>query len=242
MDTIPVLIGFDPREQIAFDVCRYSLLKRSSIPLHVRGLKQDPLRTAQLYRRRWEWRGGQRVDLIDDRPFSTEFSFSRFLVPALCQYEGWAIFVDCDFLFLADVAELLPHLDDTKAVMVAKQMHIPAEEVKMDGCEQTKYRRKNWSSFMLFNCGHESTKRLTPAVVNGETGSWLHQFQWCRDEEIGEVPPQWNWISGLTQGQPKAVHYTIGGPWFADYMDVDWSKEWLDELARMKGRNQKEAA
>ncbi len=242
MDTLPILIGYDPREQIAFDVCRYSLLKRSSVPLHVRGLKQEPLRHAQLYRRSWEWRAGQRVDLIDDRPFSTEFSFSRFLVPALCQYEGWAVFVDCDFLFMADPAELLPLLDDSKAVMVCKQLHVPRETVKMDGAAQTKYQRKNWSSFMLFNCGHAATRHLTPAVVNNSPGSWLHQFQWCSDSEIGEIPAQWNWISGVTEGKPKAVHYTTGGPWFADHMSVEWAKEWLDEMARMKGLVKKEAA
>lgn len=228
-DTLPVLIGWDPREATAADVCRHSLLTRSSVPLYVRMLKQEGLRVAGLYRRQWEWRGGQRIDLIDDLPFSTEFSFSRFLVPALMGYEGWALFCDCDFLFMADVAELLPLMDDSKAVLVAKQSHVPTEAVKMDGCAQSQYRRKNWSSFMLFNCGHPSNRRLTVKAANEEFGSWLHGFHWLEDHEIGAIPPQWNWIEGVTEGEPKAVHYSSGGPWFASHQSVAFAAEWLRE-------------
>ena len=240
IDTLPVWIGWDSREEVAGDVCRHSLLKRSSVPLYVRFLKQEPLWEIGLYKRHWEWRAGQKVDLIDDRPFSTEFSFSRFLVPALQQYEGWALFCDCDFLFLADVAELLPYMDDSKAALACKQKHEPAETVKMDGQAQQRYHRKNWSSFVLWNCGHPSNKRLTVRAVNEEFGSWLHQFHWLADEEIGEIPPQWNWISGVTEGEPKAVHYTTGGPWFAGHESVRFAAEWHREYAAATSR--KEAA
>jgi len=238
--TLPVLIGFDPREAVAFDVCRHSLLRHSSVPLYVRALRQEGLRLAGLYRRQWEWRDGQRVDLIDDRPFSTEFSFTRFLVPALCQYEGWALFCDCDFLFLADVAELLPLMDDSKAVLVAKQTHLPTETVKMDGVSQSQYRRKNWSSFMLINCGHPSNRRLTVRAVNEEFGAWLHGFHWLENHEIGEVPPAWNWIESVTEGEPRAVHYSSGGPWFAGHQSVAFAAEWLRERDLVAPR--KEAA
>lgn len=229
--SLPVYIGFDPREEVAFDVCRHSLIMRSTTPLHVVGLKRPALQYAGLYRRTFHVEQGQQIDDIDNRPFSTEFSFSRFLVPALCQYEGWALFVDCDFLFLADIAELLPAMDDSKAVMVCKQLHDPHELVKMDGVAQTRYLRKNWSSLMFMNCGHPATRRLTVDAVNREPGSWLHQFQWLPDDCIGELPPQWNWIEGVTEGAPKAVHYTVGGPWFPDYKSVAYAQEWRDEYA-----------
>ena len=231
---LPVFIGWDAREAVAFDVCRHSLLRHASVPLYVCALRQDGLRHAGLYRRAATMRDRQMVDAIDGRPFSTDFSFTRFLVPALCQYEGWALFVDCDFLFLADVAELLPLLDERKAVMVCKQVHAPAESTKMDGQTQSRYRRKNWSSFMLVNCGHAGMKRLTVAAVNEQPGSWLHGFEWLREEEIGDLPHQWNWIAGTTEGKPRAIHYTSGGPWFAGHASVAFAGEWRDEYARLR--------
>lgn len=241
--TLATFIGWDPREAIAADVCRHSLLTRSSIPLYVRMLKQDGLRAAGLYSRAWEWREGQRVDMRDERPFSTEFSFSRFLVPALMGYEGWALFCDCDFLFMADVAELLPLMDDSKAALVCKQVHAPVESTKMDGCAQQVYPRKNWSSFMLLNCGHPDNRRLTPRVVNEQPGSWLHGFNWLESGDIGEIPPQWNWIEGVTEGEPKAVHFSSGGPWFADHTSVAFAREWRDEYSRAcRAAIKKEAA
>ncbi len=244
--TVPVYIGFDTREAIAFDVCRHSLLRRSSVPLHVRALRQGGLRHAGLYRRVATVRDGQRIDAIDGKPFSTDFSFTRFLVPALCQYDGWALFCDCDFLFLADVADLLPLMDDSKAVLVCQQAHVPDEGVKMDGCVQQTYRRKNWSSFMLLNCGHPGMRRLTVAVVNEAPGAWLHGFEWLSDDEIGGLPPAWNWIDGVTEGTPRAVHYTAGGPWFAGHETVAFAREWQEERARAGARQitaqQEEAA
>ena len=234
---IPVFIGWDPREAIAADVCRFSLLRRSSVPLHVQYLRQPALREIGLYRREWELRDGQRIDRIDGRPFSTEFAFTRFLVPALCQFEGWALFVDGDFLFLADVAELLALRDQHYAAMVCQQVHVPLAHAKMDGCAQHAYARKNWSSLMLLNCGHEATRRLTPGAVNAEPGAWLHGLRWLPDRLIGSLPPQWNWIDGVTPGEPKAVHYTAGGPWFAGHEAVRFAGEWCwhrNELARQR--------
>lgn len=234
-ELLPVVIGFDPREEVAFDVCCFSLLRRSSIPLHVQALHRAELQACGLYRRQVRYReDGHPVDAIDGRPFSTEFTFTRFLVPALCRYQGWALFVDCDFLFLADVAELASLRNHSKAVMVCQQVHDPAEDVKMDGCAQSRYRRKNWSSLMLFNCGHPAVRRLTAAAVNEQPGSWLHGFEWLRDDEIGALPPEWNWIAGTTRGEPKAVHYTSGGPWFADHASVAFAHEWRDEYMRQR--------
>ncbi|TWT11709.1 glycosyltransferase [Reyranella sp. CPCC 100927] len=230
--TLRVFIGYDSREAIAFDVCRFSLLQRSTIPLHVEALRQADLRERGLYGRRLVERDGVMVDEQDGRPFSTEFAFTRFLVPALCQHDGWALFCDCDFLFLADVADLLPLIDDSKAVLVCQQAHVPGDGTKMDGCVQQSYRRKNWSSFMLLNCGHPGMRRLTVAAVNKAPGAWLHGFEWLRDDEIGGLPPAWNWIDGVTGGTPRAVHYTAGGPWFADHESVAFAREWQEERAR----------
>lgn len=225
--TLSCWIGFDEREAIASDVCRYSLLRRSSIPLYVRYLKLETLRAAGLYSRESYERDGQRYDVIDEKPFSTSFAFSRFLVPALCQYDGWALFCDADFLFLADVAEILEHCDDSKAVLVCKQDHQPAEAQKMDGQLQSVYPRKNWSSLMLFNCSHPANRALTPGDVNQRPGSYLHRFQWLTDDLIGDLPPQWNFIEGVTPSAPKAVHFTAGGPWMKGHEAVRFAGEWV---------------
>lgn len=241
-DALPVYIGFDKREEIAFDVARHSLLRHASIPLYVRALRLDGLRHAGLYRREHVTEAGQMIDCTDGRPFSTEFSFSRFLVPALCGYDGWALFTDSDFLFMADIAEIVPLLDDSKAVMVAKQVHAPDEAVKMDNQVQARYSMKNWSSFMLLNCGHPENRKLTVEAVNTRPGRWLHQFQWLPPDEIGDIPPAWNWIAGTTEGDPKAVHFTAGGCWFPEYTEVAFAQQWRDEYADACRKAMKEAA
>lgn len=241
IDALPVFIGFDDREAVAADVCRHSLLRHSSIPLHVQFLRMEALQYAGLYRRTYTVESGQMVDDIDERPFSTKFSFTRFLVPALMQYSGWAIFVDADFLFCADIAELVPMLDDSFALMCTQQHYVPREKRKMDGCAQAAYAKKCWSALMAFNCGHRENKRLTVDAVNARPGSWLHQFQWLDPDDVGPLPPAWNWIDGLTSGAPKAIHYTAGGPWFRDYEHCARAQEWRDELA-LTARTMKEAA
>lgn len=231
-DPFPIWIGWDAREAVAFDVCRFSLLRHASIPLHVQALRRDELIARRLYARTFTVCDGQAIDDGDGRPFSTEFSFTRFLVPALANYSGWALFLDCDFLFRADVAELLPLLDDSKAVMVCRQHFQPADGVKMDGQSQAAYPRKAWSAFVMFNCGHPANKALTPAVVSEKPGgAWLHRFAWLSDDLVGDLPHQWNWIENVTSGEPKAVHFTEGGPWFPGYDAVAFAHEWLNERA-----------
>ena len=150
---------------------------------------------------------------------STQFTYSRFLVPKLTNYEGWAVFCDCDFIFLADISNLFKNLDENKAVYCVKHDYTPKEKHKMDGQKQTIYPRKNWSSFILYNCSHPSTKQLTVEKVNNETGAYLHQFKWCEDDEIGSLDERWNWLEGWTSGhnkdEPYAVHFTRGGPWLS---------------------------
>jgi lipopolysaccharide biosynthesis glycosyltransferase len=220
MKPLRIYVGWDSREDIAYQVCKRSLEQHSSIPLQVMPIKQDDLRTRGLY-----WRG-------PDALSSTEFSFTRFLTPYLAGYTGWAVFVDCDFLFRKDIAGLLDYRDPTKALYCVKHDYVPKETVKMDGQKQTQYPRKNWSSFMFINCGHEQVQALTPDVVNSESGLYLHRFNWLTDDVIGSLPVTWNYLEGWHTAadceDPTAVHFTRGGPWFEEYQNVEYGSAWRE--------------
>ncbi|KAL2463082.1 Protein CDI [Forsythia ovata] len=224
-----IFIGYDSREDVAYEVCRYSILKRTSIPIEIFPIKQCELREKGIY-----WRERGKLE-------STEFSFSRFLTPYLANYNGWAMFVDCDFLYLGDIKELFDMIDEKYAIMCVHHDYTPKEATKMDGAIQTVYPRKNWSSMVLYNCGHPKNRVLTPEVVNKETGAFLHRFQWLEDKEIGEIPYIWNFLVGhnaIVVGDPrtypKAIHYTLGGPWFEQWKDFEFSDLWLNELEEYK--------
>jgi hypothetical protein len=221
-----IFIGWDQREPEAFDVAKFSLTRRASIPVSVTPIKVAELRAQGLYRR-------------DADPLAaTEFTYTRFLTPALAGYSGWALFCDCDFLWLGDIAGLLEYTQAPKAVYCVQHDYRPKEATKMDGAVQTVYPRKNWSSLMLFNCDHPSVQDLTPEVVNRESGAYLHRMQWAADDEIGALPVDWNWLEGWnekpTQGTPKAVHFTRGGPWFENWRHVDYGDLWLAEREAME--------
>lgn len=224
-DALRIFIGWDSREPIAYDVARSTALKHASIPLDIQPIKLDELVASGVYSRQ--------VDQLA----STEFTYSRFFTPYLAGFEGWALFCDCDFLFFGDLAELRNYQDPTKAVLCAKHDYQPKDGVKMDGKVQTSYPRKNWSSFMLFNCAHPSTRQLTPEKINSESGAYLHRMQWAADDEIGDLPIAWNWLEGWNEkpatGFPNAVHFTSGGPWFKDWQDVDYGDEWRAEARRI---------
>ena len=219
---LKVFVGYDSREDIAWQGCRLSLLRHARQPLEIIPLRQSALRELGLYTR------------AADASASTEFSLTRFLTPYLATQDGWVIFCDCDFLFTADVASVLQGLDPAKAVYVVQHDYTPALNIKMDGQRQTAYPRKNWSSFMVLNCDHPDVKALTPAVVNAAPPSFLHRFEWVSDDTaIGSLDLDWNFLEGeyvqpiIT---PRVIHYTNGGPWFEDCMDVDFADLWLAEL------------
>jgi lipopolysaccharide biosynthesis glycosyltransferase len=217
---IRVFIGYDSREAVAFSVLSHSIHRHASEPVAVAPLKLEEL--AGVYRR-------ERNPLQ-----STDFSFSRFLTPWLCDYRGWAVFMDCDMLVREDIASLWRLRDERYALQVVKHHHVPKEEVKFLGATQTKYNKKNWSSVMLMNC--ERCTALTPEYVNTASGLELHQFKWLEsDELIGEIPSRWNHLVGYDAPRPDAalVHYTIGGPYFAEYQDCEYSREWFAEKAHM---------
>jgi lipopolysaccharide biosynthesis glycosyltransferase len=217
-----VFIGWDSREPAAYEVAYFSLRRRSTIPIEITPIKLDDLRSRGLY-----WRA-------QDPLASTEFTYSRFLTPYLAGFSGFALFCDCDFLWLADIAELWNLCDSNKAVQCVQHDYQPKEATKMDGQIQTTYPRKNWSSLMLFNCAHPAVRRLTPEVVNTESGAYLHRMNWVRDDEIGALPTEWNWLEGWNavpaNGTPKAVHFTRGGPWFEQWQNVDYGDLWQAEL------------
>lgn len=233
-------IGWDAREIRAYDVCRQSAIRYCSKPLHVVPLMERALRYTGLYSRTWEVRDGQKYDSQDGKPFSTDFSFTRFLVPAMQQYRGWALFSDCDFLWTADLDALFAQADNSLAIMCVKHQHVPTETEKMEGQLQTKYHRKNWSSLVLWNCEHPSNKFLTVQAVNHEPGQWLHAFGWLRDDEIGELPLTWNWLSGVNpmpeigEDPPKGIHFTLGTPDMKDHEKSPYAQRWFAEEARAR--------
>lgn len=220
-----VYVGWDSREEIAYEVARRTLLDRATSPVEVHPIKLSEVVEQGLYTRE--------IDPLA----STEFTYSRFLVPYLAGYEGWALFVDCDFLFFSDATRLFEYNDTSKALYCVQHDYRPTATTKMDGVKQTVYPRKNWSSFMWFNCAHPSTRALTPEVVNSESGAYLHRMQWAKDDEIGELPLHWNWLEGWNdqpaEGCPHAVHYTAGGPWFPNYQDVAYADIWRAEAEKV---------
>ena len=234
---LKVFVGYDRREVAAYQVCVASLIGRASIRLDIAPLLEPDLRARGLYRRPQEERGGQLWDAISDAPMSTEFALTRFLVPHLAGYGGWALFCDCDFLWRADVAELLALADPRYAVMCVKHDHRPAEREKMDGRRQLPYRRKNWSSLVLWNCCHKANRALTPALVGAWPGRNLHGFAWLDDHLIGGLPEAWNWLEGWSDPalEPKAVHFTRGTPDMAGYEAVPFADDWRAVLAEVVG-------
>lgn len=222
-DSLPVkvFVGYDSREDIAWQVCRHSLLRHSDEDIEVIPLRQSALRELGLYTRPL------------DAGASTEFSLTRFLTPYLAAQRGWVIFCDCDFLFTTDIRNVLQGLDPAKAVYCVQHDYVPAHQVKMDGKRQATYPRKNWSSFMIFNCDHPDVRALTPAVVNSVTPAYLHRFEWVADDEaIGSLEIDWNFLEGeyaMPRTTPRVIHYTNGGPWFEQWQNCDYADLWLHE-------------
>ena len=153
-------------------------------------------------------------------------------------FKGWALFIDCDIVFLEDVNNLFSLADDRYAVMCVKHEFNPKPGLKMDGQVQTVYPRKNWSSVVLWNCAHPSNEKVTVDSVNNPNfdGAYFHRFSWLKDEEIGELPCDWNWLVGWYKkddGVPRAIHYTEGGPWFKNYRNCEFNKDWKKCLQEM---------
>ena len=228
-----IYIGYDEREPQAARAAYLSLsqVSKGQRP-PVEFLHLPKLRDHGFMWRTFDRRGGQGYDLTGNATFSTEFKFTRFLVPMLCQ-DMIALFVDCDVVFLRDPREMLKHdkLAD-KAVWVVKHAYTPAESFKMVDQKQIAYARKNWSSVMLFNCYHSAHRRLTLRDVNERSALDLHSFYWLHDSEIGELGPEWNWLVDV-QPRPENLgiaHMTLGGPWLPGWQGGSFDDEWRKVL------------
>ena len=219
-----VFVGYDTREDIAYQVCKHSILSKQSNAV-VTPLVQKELSDSGWYTR------------SIDKLASTEFTFTPFLVPQLCNFKGWAVFIDCDVILTTDIEELFVQADDQYAVMCVQHDYRPKEGTKMDGQTQTVYPRKNWSSVMLINCGHPSNRALNIDLVNDPAinGAYLHRFSWLKDEEIGKLDHTWNYLVGVYDDIkiPKLIHYTEGGPWFENYRNCVFHQEWKNQLQEM---------
>lgn len=221
MKPLPIFIGYDPRETASWHVLAHSIYSRASRPVTI-----TPINLANLegiYHR--ERHPGQ----------STEFTFARFLTPYLAGTGGPSIFMDCDMLCRCDIWELadIAAANLYQDVLVVQHDYSPKPSNKFLGQKQSAYAKKNWSSLMIFN-GHRATvRRLTPEYVNSASPMDLHQFAWATD--VGALPAEYNHLVGeyLPNPDAKIVHYTLGGPWFPDFVNCEFANDWWDELDSM---------
>lgn len=223
-DVLRIFIGYDPVESVAWHTMAHSILQRSSVPVALVPVNLANLRGIYTRER--------------DPKQSNEFSFTRFLVPYLSGYEGFAVFFDCDQMLRTDIAELfrVGSGDPDKAVHVVQHDYEPKDDIKYLNTVQYRYPRKNWSSVVLWNCGHPANRVVTPDYVNSASALALHRFQWLQDSQIGALDVRWNWLVGEYAEPPadvKNVHWTVGGPYFHEYRNADFAEEWFAEFGRM---------
>lgn len=218
-EPVRIFIGHDEIEEVAYHVLTHSILKYASAPVMIMPIELDHLRTL--------------LPRPKDPRQSNSFSFTRFLVPWLCNYEGFAIYMDSDMMLRTDIAKLWWQRDFRRSVQVVKHNYTPKSATKYLGNAQDAYPMKNWSSLMVFNC--QKCKNLTPSFVNAASGLELHQFHWADKYEVGELHPDWNWLVGEYDYNPEAkiVHWTNGGPWFSGNEGVEYSGEWYNSYHSM---------
>lgn len=216
---IPVFIGYDSREATAYHVCTNSIIRQSSVPVSFNPLSLNLL-------------SGYEEKHTDG---SNHFIYSRFLIPHLMNYKGWAIFLDGDMILRDDIAKLWEMRDESKAVMVVKHDYKTRMTEKYLGSKNENYPRKNWSSVILWNCGHPANSVMTPERVQNSTGAQVHRFSWLSDDEIGELPIEWNWLPDEfgENKDAKLLHFTLGTPCFHDFADSPMAAEWHRERIYM---------
>jgi len=225
-----VVIGYDRKESVAYHVLAHSIMRHASKPVSITGLYLPQLQEAGIYKRE------------RDPNQSTDFTFSRFLTPWITSsMGGHSLFMDCDMLCRGDVYELdrLAYHEPYHDVFVVKHHYTPNPDPKFLGQVQTTYPCKNWSSVMLFNGHRMAVRRLTPSYVNEASPMDLHQFKWAN--AIGELPPEWNHLVGEYDPNPdaKLIHYTRGGPWFPEFTECEFAKEWFEEYKHMNSNGLK---
>jgi lipopolysaccharide biosynthesis glycosyltransferase len=211
-EKINIVVGFDQREAIAYHTFTQSIIEKSSVPVRFTPLA---INTLQGYE-----------ESHKDR--SNEFIYSRFLTPYLNNFHGWAIFADGDMICQADIKELWDLRDESKALMLVKHDYVTKVNRKYLGNINENYPRKNWSSLILWNCGHPKHKILTPDFIAHQSGQFLHRFSWLDNDDIGDLPKEWNWlaIEYPINNSAKIIHYTLGTPCFKDYKNTDMADIW----------------
>ena len=212
IECIPIVVGFDQREAIAYHTFTQSIIEKSTVPVRFIPLAVNTLKNYK--------------ETHQDR--SNDFIYSRFLTPYLNNYQGWAIFADGDMICQADIKELWDLRDPNKALLVVKHKYQTKQKEKYLGNINENYPRKNWSSLILWNCSHPKHKILTPDFIASQTGKYLHRFSWLDDNDIGELPKEWNWlaIEYPINNSAKIIHYTLGTPCFKDYKNTDMADIW----------------
>jgi len=213
---LKVFIGYDAREAVAYHVCVNSLIRHCSSPIEIVPLA---LNTMPFYREA-------------HKDGSNAFIYSRFLVPYMCDFKGWALYLDGDMVVREDVAKLFDLAQMDKDVMVVKHAYKTRHPDKYLGNKNEDYPRKNWSSVILWNCENYPNRVLLPEFVERQDGSYLHRFSWLADGRIGELPAEWNWLVGEYErnDDAKLYHYTLGIPAFEEYAKCDNAEAWWDEF------------
>jgi len=225
MEKISLVVGFDQVEAVAYHVFCQSIIEKTSTPVQFLPLAINTL--------------SEYEETHDDG--SNKFIYSRFLTPFLMDYSGWAIFADGDMVCQSDILELWRLRDESKAVMVVKHDYLTKSSKKYLGNKNENYPRKNWSSLVLWNCGHPANLALTPNYVQNKPGSFLHRFSWLTDDLIGELPLTWNWLATEypDNHEAKLIHYTLGTPCFKDYLSAPmahlWRKYFVSSQSGMNG-------
>jgi lipopolysaccharide biosynthesis glycosyltransferase len=217
---IPIFIGYDSRESIAFHVCVNSIIQNTRSPINIIPLSLNLL--------------NEYKEIHNDG--SNEFTYSRFLVPYLMNFQGWAIFLDGDMIVRDDINNLWNYRDETKDIMVVKHKYKTKSSVKYLKNKNEDYPRKNWSSVILWNCEKKSHKCLTPQFIENSSGSFLHRFSWLEDNHIGNLPLEWNWLVEEYEENAKAklLHYTLGIPSLIEYSNCSMISEWYKQKVLME--------
>lgn len=213
---ISIFIGYDPREAVAYHVCCNSIIRLASQPVALNPLALNTLNSYN--------------ETHSDG--SNHFIYSRFLVPHLMNYKGWAIFIDGDMILREDIDELWNLRDEQYAVQVVKHNYKTRRATKYLGSKNEDYPCKNWSSVILWNCAHEKNRVLTPEFIQSATGAQLHRFTWLdSQQDIGGLPIEWNWLPDEfgENAQAKLLHYTLGTPSFYEFADTPQAAEWHRE-------------
>ena len=213
-----LVVGFDQTEAVAYHNFCQSVLEKASIPVQFIPLAQNTL----YFYNETHTNG------------SNKFIYSRFLTPYICDFQGFAVFADGDMICNVDIAELQKLFDSTKAVQVVKHSYKTKRSVKYLNNKNVDYPRKNWSSFIIFNCSHPANRVLTPDFIQSSEGSFLHRFSWLADSDIGNLPLDWNYlaIEYESNSNAKLIHYTLGTPCFEEFKSSEMSDIWWSTYKR----------